>query len=132
MTQELIKPKRCIIFQKAVYTLQTFAGYTQIFGFMNNPNPAELLLSQELARHIKGRRLALKKTQEQVANEAGIDRNHYQNIESGRSDRRTQNPMNPQLFTLARLATALECTISELLNLPGEKYSAAVERFNWR
>ncbi|MDY5585586.1 MAG: helix-turn-helix transcriptional regulator [Arcanobacterium sp.] len=99
---------------------------------MSTPSAAELLLSQELARHIKGRRLALKKTQEQVANEAGIDRNHYQNIESGRSDRRSQNPLNPQLFTIARLATALECTISELLASPGEKYSAAVERFEWR
>lgn len=62
---------------------------------------------------------------EQVALDAGIDRNHYQVIESGRSDRRSNNPLNPQLFTLVKIANALEWSAIDLLAEPLAYYQAA-------
>lgn len=86
---------------------------------------AELILSKTLARHIRRRREELHKSQEQVALDAGIDRNHYQVIESGRSDRRSNNPLNPQLFTLVKIANALEWSAIDLLAEPLAYYQAA-------
>lgn len=46
-------------------------------------------------------------TQEQLAERAGITRNHLQLVELGVVNRRTREPMNPRLGTLVGLARAL-------------------------
>ena len=55
-------------------------------------------------------------SQEQVALRADIDRNHYQLMESARSDRRSNRAVNPRFFTLLKLANALEMPVEELLH----------------
>ncbi|MFN8047012.1 MAG: hypothetical protein U0P48_00300 [Ancrocorticia sp.] len=54
---------------------------------------------------------------EQVALRAGIDRNHYQLMESARSDRKSNKAVNPQMFTLLKLATALESSLRIFLKV---------------
>lgn len=54
-------------------------------------------------------------TQEQVAERAGISRNHYQLYESGLSDRAKNLPANPMLSTLLDLADALGCDITDIV-----------------
>ncbi len=88
-------------------------------------SPAEQLLAKCLAHTIKRRRLQLGLTQEHVAYTAGIDRNHYQNIEAGISDRKTRYPLNPQLLTLVKIANVLEIEVTELLSDPLALYQHA-------
>lgn len=54
-------------------------------------------------------------TQEQVAHSAGINRNHYQLLESGLSDRAKNTPANPRLSTLVRLCEVYGTTVPDLI-----------------
>lgn len=81
--------------------------------------PVDVPLTDEQARALG---LALQRlrarsgrTQEQVAAEAGISRNHYQLLERGLSDRAHQTPANPRLSTLIALSAALRTSVPELL-----------------
>ena len=67
-------------------------------------------------------------SQEQVALRADIDRNHYQLMESARSDRRSNRAVNPRFFTLLKLATALEMPVEELLHPISRSYREAMPR----
>lgn len=67
--------------------------------------------ARRLAREIRARRLSLDppKTQEEVAEEAGMSVRHYQQIEAG-------TDVNPRLETLFGIAVALGTTAVELLD----------------
>ncbi len=82
---------------------------------MAESSPLEKKLARLFADTIRERRQELGLSQEQVALRADIDRNHYQLMESARSDRKSNKAVNPQMFTLLRLATALEMPIEDLL-----------------
>lgn len=79
------------------------------------PSPIEYLIAKAISNNISRRRKELNLSQEAVANAAGIDRNHYQVIESGRSDRKTNHPLNPRLNTLFAISKVLDCTVIDLL-----------------
>ncbi len=96
---------------------------------MKYVSSAEQALASALARKLRTRRIELHKTQEQVALEAGIDRNHYQLMESARSDRKTNAPLNPQLFTLMKVAKVLECSVIDLLEEPETEYQTAEKAY---
>lgn len=68
-----------------------------------------------LAERLRELRAARGLTQEQVAQAAGMDRNHYQLLESGLSDRRKKTPANPRLSTLVALCEIYETTVPELV-----------------
>lgn len=55
-------------------------------------------------------------TQEQVAQAAELNRNHYQLLESALSDRHKGTPANPRLSTLVALAEVLHTTVPELVD----------------
>lgn len=82
---------------------------------MREISEAERVLASTLAKTIIRRRHEIGKTQEQVALEAGLDRNHYQLMEHARSDRKSNYPLNPRLSTLIKLAKVLDCEVEELL-----------------
>ena len=82
---------------------------------MAESSPLEKKLAKLFADTIRDRRHELGLSQEQVALRAGIDRNHYQLMESARSDRKSNKAVNPQMFTLLKLATALEMPVEDLL-----------------
>lgn len=78
--------------------------------------PAGVSLSRDEAL-LLGRRLAeLRKakglTQEALAHQVGISRNHLQLLELGLSDRAKRTPSNPQLSTLAALCRQLGATFT--------------------
>ncbi len=54
-------------------------------------------------------------TQEQVANVAQVNRNHYQLLESALSDRAKRTPANPRLSTLVALAEVYGTTVPQLV-----------------
>lgn len=85
-------------------------------------------LAKTLATTIRARRQELGLTQEQVANIAGIDRNHYQVMESGLSDRKQHSALNPKLFTILKLARALDMTVDEFLGGAANEYALGVKR----
>ncbi|WP_073996333.1 helix-turn-helix domain-containing protein [Arcanobacterium urinimassiliense] len=95
---------------------------------MSTYSPAEKILASALAQALRRQRKLIGKTQEQIALEAGIDRNHYQLMESARSDRRSNRPLNPQLFTLLKVAQVLECSLLDLLAEPLHLYAQATEK----
>ncbi|TNU73631.1 helix-turn-helix transcriptional regulator [Miniimonas arenae] len=81
--------------------------------------PADRSPDRDLAVRL-GHRLARLRTergltQEQVAAAAGINRNHYQLLESGLSDRAKNTPANPRLSTLVALSDVLRTTVPELV-----------------
>lgn len=82
---------------------------------MREISEAERVLASTLAKTIIRRRKELGKTQEQVALEAEMDRNHYQLMEHARSDRKSNYPANPRLSTLIKLAKVLDCSVEDLL-----------------
>jgi transcriptional regulator with XRE-family HTH domain len=53
--------------------------------------------------------------QEQLAEAAGMSKNHVQLLESGLSDRKKQSPANPTFGTLVALSRALGVDLPELL-----------------
>lgn len=68
-----------------------------------------------LAERLRDLRAAKGMTQEQAAHAAGMDRNHYQLLESGLSDRKKKTPANPRLSTLAALCDVFETTVPDLV-----------------
>lgn len=76
----------------------------------------EWALARSLASRLEHFRKRAGITQEKAAERAGLSRNHYQLLESGLSDRAKGTPANPRLTTLADLAGALECSISDLVD----------------
>ena len=82
--------------------------------------PRESSLSQSSATALGLRLRQLREsngqTQEMVANLAGLNRNHYQLLESGLSSRTAQTTANPRLSTMLDIANALNCPIIELLD----------------
>ncbi|MCI1675557.1 MAG: helix-turn-helix domain-containing protein [Ancrocorticia sp.] len=82
---------------------------------MAESSPVERQLAVLFARTIRKRRLELGLSQEEVAIRAGLDRNHYQLMESARSDRKTNKAVNPRLYTIVRLADALEMPVDDLV-----------------
>ncbi|MDO4887904.1 MAG: helix-turn-helix transcriptional regulator [Actinomycetaceae bacterium] len=88
----------------------------------------ERQLASVFASFIRARRKELGLSQEQVALRADIDRNHYQLMESARSDRRSNRAVNPRLFTLFKLARALEMPVEDLLLAVSKVYQAEMER----
>ena len=94
---------------------------------MPDSSPLERQLANIFAMTIRARRKELGLSQEQVALRADIDRNHYQLMESARSDRRSNKAVNPRLFTLFRLANALELPVEDLLLAASETFQEQVE-----
>lgn len=81
---------------------------------------AESLIERELAEAL-GRRLAELRsarglTQEDVAQAAGISRNHYQLLENGLGERNHRRPANPRLSTLIALSEVLGTSVPELID----------------
>jgi transcriptional regulator with XRE-family HTH domain len=68
-----------------------------------------------LAERLRDLRAAKGMTQEQAAQAAGMDRNHYQLLESGLSDRKKKTPANPRLSTLAALCDVFGTTVPDLV-----------------
>jgi transcriptional regulator with XRE-family HTH domain len=68
-----------------------------------------------LAERLRDLRAAKGMTQEQAAHAAGMDRNHYQLLESGLSDRKKKTPANPRLSTLAALCDVFDTTVPDLV-----------------
>lgn len=75
----------------------------------------EKALARELGLRLQAQRHEAGRSQEDVALEAGISRNHYQLLESGLSDRAKGSPANPRLSTLLDLASALDCEVCKLV-----------------
>ncbi len=68
-----------------------------------------------LAGRLRELRAAKGMTQEEAAHAAGMDRNHYQLLESGLSDRKKHTPANPRLSTLAALCSVFGTTVPDLV-----------------
>lgn len=82
---------------------------------MSQQPPLDRDLALRFGRHLERLRAATGMTQEQVAQAAGLNRNHYQLLESGLSDRRKNTPANPKLATLIALADALGTTVTDIV-----------------
>lgn len=72
------------------------------------------LVAQVLGARLRALRHAKGLSQIQVAEAAGIARNHYQLLEAGRSDRARGAPANPRLSTLMGLAYVFDTTVARL------------------
>ncbi|MCL1900412.1 MAG: helix-turn-helix domain-containing protein [Promicromonosporaceae bacterium] len=57
-------------------------------------------------------------SQEEAAHQAGVSRNHYQLLESGRSSRTKGTRANPRLSTVINIVAMLGCEWQELLGDP--------------
>jgi transcriptional regulator with XRE-family HTH domain len=79
-------------------------------------------LGRELATHLGTQIRALREarhlTQEQLADEVDLTRNHIQLLESGLSDRAKGSPANPRLSTLLALSRALDARLRIDLVVP--------------
>lgn len=75
----------------------------------------ERRLSDALAERLRSLRAEAGLTQEQVAHQAGINRNHYQLLESGLSDRAKRTPANPRLSTLVALCGVYGTSVPDLV-----------------
>ena len=77
--------------------------------------------TDRLATQVSERRRKHGWTQEDLAEKVGISRNQVQNIENNRNNTRGPDgrpgPANPNLATVFALAHALECSVSELIEL---------------
>ncbi|MCF2707293.1 helix-turn-helix transcriptional regulator [Arcanobacterium haemolyticum] len=89
---------------------------------MSTVSPVERELAQVLARVLRFFRKRAGISQEEVARRAGIDKNHYQIMESGISDRRSNRPLNPQLFTIGQLADAFNIRYDDLIHTVSMAY----------
>ena len=91
-------------------------------------SPPDRELASRLGRYLAQMRAASGLTQEQVAHSAGINRNHYQLLESGLSDRKKNTPANPRLSTLVALADTFGTSVPEIIvDLFPEDRRVAVE-----
>ncbi|GEL93893.1 helix-turn-helix domain-containing protein [Cellulomonas composti] len=82
---------------------------------MSGEPQLERALARALAEELRRLRAVSGLTQEQVAHAAGINRNHYQLLESGLSDRAKNTPANPRLSTLVALADVYATTVPDLV-----------------
>ena len=73
-------------------------------------------LAGVLAERLRVLREAKGLTQERVAHEAGISRNHYQLLEAGWVKRGDRKPSNPRLGTLIAVSEVLGTSVPELIN----------------
>ena len=78
---------------------------------------------RELAKQLSQRLKELRKrngfSQERVANLTGLNRNYYQQLESGMSNKTQQTPANPTILVLVKLAAVYKVSPAELIsNLP--------------
>lgn len=71
--------------------------------------------AEALGAYLRKLRLARGMTQEELSSASGIDRNHYQLLEGGISNRSIQAPANPTISTLYGIAEVLEIDITELV-----------------
>lgn len=71
-------------------------------------------LAERLGRRLRELREGIDMSQEQVAHAAGLNRNHYQLLESGLSDRAKNTPANPRLSTLVALCRVYGTTVPDL------------------
>ncbi|WP_137723897.1 helix-turn-helix domain-containing protein [Prescottella subtropica] len=76
----------------------------------------EKQLAAILGRRLQQLRVAKGLSQDAVANEAGISRQHYQLLESGWGKREGKTPANPRLSTLIALSRVLDTTVPALVN----------------
>lgn len=72
-------------------------------------------VARELGLRLRRAREDAGLTQEQVAHEAGISRNHLQVIEQGLSNRTTRSPFNPHLSLLLNLCRAVQIDLAHLV-----------------
>lgn len=72
-------------------------------------------VAEALGRRFRDLREVAGLSQEQVANLAGINRNHYQLLETGLSDRAKNTPANPRLSTLVALCDVYGTTVPDLV-----------------
>lgn len=72
-------------------------------------------VAEALAERLRQLRTAAGLSQEAVAITAGLDRNHYQLLEAGLSDRKKRTPANPTLSTLVALCRVYGTTVPELV-----------------
>lgn len=79
-------------------------------------NSLNFTQAEDLGNRLRELREARGLTQERLANAAGINRNHYQLLEDGRSSSRTEErPSNPTLATLLRICGVLQVPISAVI-----------------
>lgn len=91
--------------------------------------PIEPAVARRFGERLKQLRQARGYTQESLAHAAGINRNHYQLIESGISDRKKNSPANPRLSTLIRISQVLQTSVPDLVIdlFPEDEDTTAVE-----
>ncbi|WP_018180751.1 helix-turn-helix domain-containing protein [Jongsikchunia kroppenstedtii] len=75
----------------------------------------EQQVADRLAARLRELREGLDLTQEEVAERAGISRNHYQLLEIGWGNRQSKVPANPRLSTLTNLCHVLGTTVPDLI-----------------
>lgn len=78
-------------------------------------SPVEKALAKGLGVRVQELRLAAKLSQEQLAEAAGMSKNHVQLLESGLSDRKKRSPANPRFATLVALSRALGVDLPDLV-----------------
>jgi len=76
----------------------------------------EQKLAEALGQRLAELRQARGLTQENVAQAAGISRNHYQLLEYGLGQRGDRKPANPRLSTLIALSNVLGTSVPELID----------------
>ena len=72
-------------------------------------------LVEALGTRLRVLRWESRLSQADVATRAGINRNHYQLLESGLSDRLRKSPANPRLATLVALCDVYDTTVPALM-----------------
>ena len=76
----------------------------------------DAIVAQQFGEAIRRLRKKRGMSQEALAHEAGISKNHMQLIEAGRGSSRSDGPIsNPRMTTVYGLADALDVTASDLL-----------------
>jgi len=75
----------------------------------------DVAVGRMLGSRIRDRREALGKSQEAVANGAGISRTYYGSLENGFADRNRRDPANPTITVLLAISRELECDVCELV-----------------
>ncbi len=76
----------------------------------------ERAASRALGDLLRTRRMEKALSQEKLAHQVGINRNYYQQLESGLSQRAARTPANPTFLMLMRLSEALGVPVGELID----------------
>jgi transcriptional regulator with XRE-family HTH domain len=90
----------------------------------------ERAASRALGELLRTRRLAKALSQERLANEIGINRNYYQQMESGISQRNPRTPANPTFLMLMRLSEVLDVPVGQLVDEAIEAGKQEIRRRN--